>query len=141
MLCSIASMIVVKTKKTSSGGGSDVTPNAVNWNDVSAPGGSTNTVTITGINTAINLSISWTGYPGFGGFDVYKNDSQISLAEVSQNEGSPYTLSVSNNDEIYFSAFSPATVASISVTVTNASDGDTVLDTFTLNVGDEGGGG
>jgi hypothetical protein len=119
----------------------DVTPNAVNWNDVAAPGGSTNTVTITGINTAINLSISWTGYPGFGGFDVYKNDSQISLAEVSQNEGSPYTLSVSNNDEIYFSAFSPATVASISVTVTNASDGDTVLDTFTLNVGDEGGGG
>ena len=136
MLCSIASMIVVKTKKTSSGGGSDVTPNAVNWNDVSAPGGSTNTVTITGINTAINLSISWTGYPGTGAFDVYKNDSPISLPD----EGSPYTLSVSNNDEIYFSASSIA-VASISVTVTNASDGNTVLDTFTINVGEEGGGG
>jgi hypothetical protein len=137
MLCSIASMIVVKTKKTSSGGGSDVTPNAVNWNDVSAPGGSTNTVTITGINTAINLSISWTGYPGTGAFDVYKNDSPISLP----GEGSPYTLSVSNNDEIYFYAFSSGDLASISVTVRNASDGNTVLDTFTINVGEEGGGG
>jgi len=113
----------------------DVTPNAVNWNDVSAPGGSTNTVTITGINTAINLSISWTGY-GVGAFNVYKNDSETSLAD----EGSPYTLSVSNNDEIYFYA-SSVEVASISVTVTNASDGDTVLDTFTINVGEEGGGG
>jgi hypothetical protein len=135
MLSSIASMIVTRTKK-SAGGGSDVTPNAVNWTNVAAPGGSTNTVTITGINTAINLSISWTGYPGTGAFDVYKNDSPISLP----NENSPYTLSVSNNDEIYFSAFS-AEVASISVTVTNASDGDTVLDTFTINVGEEGGGG
>ena len=114
----------------------DVTPNAVNWNDVSAPGGSTNTVTITGINTAINLSISWTGYPGSGPFQVYKNDSPIDLP----GEGSPYTLSVSNNDEIYFFATS-VEVSSISVTVTNASDGGTVLDTFTINVGEEGGGG
>ena len=118
------------------GGGGDVTPNAVNWNDVAAPGGSTNTVTITGINTAINLSISFTGYPGVGGFNVYKNDSETSLA----NEGSPFTLSVSNNDQIYFYA-GGASVASISVTVTNTSDGDTVLDTFTINVGEEGGGG
>jgi hypothetical protein len=108
----------------------------VNWNDVAAPGGSTNTVTITGINTAINLSISFTGYPGVGGFNVYKNDSETSLA----NEGSPFTLSVSNNDQIYFYA-GGASVASISVTVTNTSDGDTVLDTFTINVGEEGGGG
>jgi hypothetical protein len=113
----------------------DVTPNAVNWNDVSAPGGSTNTVTITGINTAINLSISWTGY-GVGAFNVYKNDSETSLAD----EGSPYTLSVSNNDEIYFYA-TTVVEQSISVTVTNASDGNTVLDTFTINTGEDGGGG
>ena len=117
------------------GGGGDVTPNAVNWNDVAAPGGSTNTVTITGINTAINLSISFTGYE-IGAFNVYKNDSETSLAD----EGSPFTLSVSNNDQIYFYA-GGASVASISVTVTNTSDGDTVLDTFTINVGEEGGGG
>jgi hypothetical protein len=49
-------------------------------------------------------------------------------------------LSVSNNDEIYFFATS-VEVSSISVTVTNASDGGTVLDTFTINVGEEGGGG
>jgi hypothetical protein len=136
MLSAAAAMIAMRAKKSSGGGGGDVTPNAVDWDDVAAPGGSTNTVTITGINTAIDLSISWTGYPGSGAFDVYKNDSQTSLAD----NDSPFTLSVSNNDEIYFYAFS-SSVASISVTVTNASDGDTVLDTFTLNVGEEGGGG
>lgn len=137
MLSGMASMIAIRAKKaTGGGGGGDVTPNAVNWNDVAAPGGSTNTVTITGINTAINLSISWTGYPGTGAFNVYKNDSSTSLAD----NGSPFTLSVSNNDEIYFYA-SSLDVGTISVTVTNASDGDTVLDTFTMNVGEEGGGG
>jgi len=108
----------------------DVTPNAVNWNNVAAPGGSTNTQTITGINTAINLTISYTGY-SVGTFNVYKNDSEISLTEDN-----PFTLSVSNNDEIYFYAFS-IEVTSISVTVTNASDGNTVLDTFTIYVGVE----
>ena len=132
MLQGLAKSICVSAKK---GSAVDVTPNAVNWTDVAAPGGSTNTVTITGINTAINLSISFTGY-GVGAFNVYKNDSETSLA----NEGSPFTLSVSNNDQIYFYA-GGASVASISVTVTNTSDGDTVLDTFTINVGEEGGGG
>lgn len=136
MLSAAAAMIAIRAKKSTGGGGGDVTPNAVDWNDVAAPGGSTNTVTITGINTAIDLSISWTGYPGTGAFDVYKNDSQTSLTDT----GSPFTLSVSNNDEIYFYAAS-VTEQSISVTVTNASDGDTVLDTFTINVGEEGGGG
>ena len=118
------------------GGGGDVTPNAVNWNDVAAPGGSTNTQTITGINTAINLTISFTGYYGTGAFNVYKNASQTSLAD----EGTPFTLSVSNNDQIYFYGSSVSEQA-ISVTVTNASDGNTVLDTFTINTGEGGGGG
>jgi hypothetical protein len=109
------------------GGGADVTPNAVNWNDVT--NGSTNTQTITGISTAINLTISFTGYSN-GSLNVYKNDSETSLAD----EGSPFTLSVSNNDEIYFSG-SANSAQTISVTVTNASDGNTVLDTFTINTG------
>ena len=118
--------------KTGWAGGGDVTPNAVNWMDVYiASGGSTNTVTITGINTAINLSISFTGYE-IGAFNVYKNDSETSLAD----EGSPFTLSVSNNDQIYFYA-STGMTQTISVTVTNASDGNTVLDTFTISTGGE----
>lgn len=134
MLSAAAAMIAIRAKKPTGGGG-DVTPNAVNWNDVAAPGGSTNTVTITGINTAIDLSISWTGY-FIGAFNVYKNDSGTSLAD----NGSPFTLSVSNNDQIYFYA-ATVTEQTISVTVTNASDGNTVLDTFTINTGEEGGGG
>ena len=112
------------------GGGADVTPNAVDWNSVAAPGGSTNTVTITGINTAINLSISYTGYVS-GTFSVYKNGTEFDLTN-----NNPYTLSVSNNDQIYFYAFS-GFLTMISITVTNASDGNTVLDTLQIQVGEE----
>jgi hypothetical protein len=116
---------------------SDVTPNAVNWNDVvSAVSATTNTVTITGINTAINLSISYTGY-SVGVFDVYKNGTEFSLTD-----NNPYTLSVSNNDQVYFFYNGGAgEETTVSVTVTNVSDGNTVLDTFTMTAFQGGGGG
>ena len=113
----------------------DVTPNAVNWNDVvSALSATTNTVTITGINTAINLSISYTGY-GTGAFSVYKNGTEFDLTGDN-----PTTLSVSNNDQVYF-FYSPQSPSTVSVTVSNASDGNTVLDTFTMAAAQDGGGG
>ena len=113
----------------------DVTPNAVDWNDVvSALSATTNTVTITGINTAINLSISSTGYYS-GAFSVYKNDTEFDLTNDNPN-----TLSVSNNDEVYF-FYSPQVESTVSVTVTNASDGNAVLDTFTMTAAQGGGGG
>lgn len=113
----------------------DVTPNAVNWNDVvSALSTTTNTVTITGINTAINLSISYTGYNS-GAFSVYKNDTEFDLTT-----NNPYTLSVSNNDQVYF-FYNPQVESTVSVTVTNASDGNAVLDTFTMTAAQGGGGG
>ena len=114
----------------------DVTPNAVNWNDVFSPSSATtNTVTITGINTAINLSISYTGYNSPGAFSVYKNDTEFDLTT-----NNPYTLSVSNNDQVYF-FYNPQVESTVSVTVTNASDGNTVLDTFTMTAFQGGGGG
>lgn len=113
----------------------DVTPNAVNWNDVvSAVSATTNTVTITGINTAINLSISYTGYNS-GAFSVYKNDTEFDLTSYN-----PTTLSVSNNDQVYF-FYNPQVESTVSVTVTNASDGNAVLDTFTMTAAQGGGGG
>ena len=111
----------------------DVTPNAVNWNDVFSPlSATTNTVTITGINTAINLSISYTGY-SVGTFSVYKNGTEFDLTNDN-----PYTLSVSNNDQVYF-FYSPQAPSTVSVTVSNASDGNTVLDTFTMAAQQDGG--
>lgn len=114
----------------------DVTPNAVNWDNVVASGAAmTNTVTITGINTAIDLSISYTGYNGVGAFSVYKNGTQFDLTGYN-----PTTLSVSNNDQVYF-YYSPPDANAVSVTVSNASDGNTVLDTFTMAAAQDGGGG
>lgn len=113
---------LAKTRTSSA----DVTPNAVDWNDeVSSLSATTNTVTITGINTAINLSISYTGY-GTGVFSAHKNDTEFDLTN-----NNPETLSVSNNDEVFF-FYSPSEESTVSVTVTNASDGNTVLDTFTM---------
>ena len=115
------------------GGGGDVTPNAVNWADASGSGAAqTNEQTITGINTAINLVITWSGND-VGFFDININGTPYDL-EVY---GSPATFSILNNSIISFAAGS-AGAKVISITVTNASDGNAVLDTVTLTItGDE----
>jgi hypothetical protein len=115
-------------------GGSDVTPNAVNWNDVSGGFGTpvyTNTVTITGISTAINLTISWSGND-VGSFSISINGG--SFIDLESDGGSPRTFSISNNDTIRFAASIIAGMKIISATVTNSSDGNAVLDTFTMTV-------
>ena len=108
----------------------DVTPNAVDWNNVSGGFGlplSTNTVTITGIDTAINLVITWSGNDG-GDFGITINGTYFAL---EASGGSPRTFSISNNDTIRFGAGGAAS-KTISVTVTNASNGNAVLDTFII---------
>jgi hypothetical protein len=116
----------------------DVTPNAVNWEDAS--GGcncSTNEQTITGINTAINLVISWSVSGFVGEFFMYKNATEFDLFN---NYSNPATFSISNNDIIsFYVSGSACSAVENSVTVTNASDGNAVLDTFTMNT--FGGGG
>ena len=116
------------------GGGADVTPNAVDWNNVSGGFGPplyTNTVTITGISTAINLTISWSGNDT-GPFSISINGG--TFVSLEDEGGSPRTFSISNNDTIRFSASIIAGVKTISATVTNSSDGNAVLDTFTMTV-------
>jgi hypothetical protein len=112
---------------------SDVTPNAVNWASASGSGAAqTNEQTITGINTAINLVITWSGND-VGFFDININGTPYDL-EVY---GSPATFSILNNSIISFAAGS-ATGKVIYITVTNASDGNAVLDTVTLAISGEG---
>jgi len=135
MIPSFKPGIMSSNQIRAAGGGSDVTPNAVNWNDVSGGYGFplyTNTVTITGINTAINLVITWSGNT-VGTFGIYINGgSYVSLED--ELGGSPVTLSISNNDTIRFGAGIISGSKVISVTVTNSSDGNAVLDTFTMTV-------
>ena len=127
MLQGLAKSICVSAKK---GSAADVTPNAVDWNNVSGGYGLglyTNTVTITGIDTAINLVITWSGNDG-GDFVIVINGTIFSL---EASGGSPRTFSISNNDTIRFGAGGAAS-KTISVTVTNASNGNAVLDTFII---------
>lgn len=124
-------IIASSRPRVAAGGGADVTPNAVDWNDVSGGYGfplSTNTVTITGISTAINLTISWSGNES-GDFGISINGG--SFVSLEDEGGSPQTLSISNNDTIRFQTSGVGNKV-IPVTVTNASDANTVLDTFTM---------
>lgn len=134
MIPSFKPGIMSSNRIRAAGGGGDVTPNAVNWNDVSGGYGFvlyTNTVTITGISTAINLTISWSGNET-GSFGIYINGG--SFIDLEADGGSPRTFSISNNDTIRFGAFIISGIKVISVTVTNSSDGNAVLDTFTMTV-------
>lgn len=124
MLSGMASMIVIRAKK---GGAADVTPNAVNWTDATEVGlARTNTQTISGINTAITLTITYTGtgrralyYSLNGGFDL-----DITVQ--------PASISVSNGDTLNFAMEGYRPPQTSTITVKNASDGDATLDTFTL---------
>jgi hypothetical protein len=121
----------------------DFTPNAVNWTNIRINSNESNKISIgqqiTGISSTINLFLNVA-------------NSQVSLVEYGINStnttpstfttigsGSPFTgdtseFSISNNDWVFFRftkvAGSPTNTATI--TVKNASDGNGVLDTFTV---------
>jgi len=128
--------------QTGGGGGSDVTPDAVDWVDISfRPRVSFGQ--ITGIDTDITLDITIAPADS----NLYSIDYWIttnSTATESQITANgtriqPGTLSVSftvsNNEYVHFfvGPQGPKTTAG-TVTITNASDGDTVLDTFDWSV-------
>lgn len=107
-------------------GGGDATPAALNWTnaqgDVIA---FTNNQTISGINTPISLKVTWTGA---GGVAVSQNTGFTSIANGA-------SFIAKNADVIAFGLSNGGLgVATGTVTITNLSDGSTVLDTFTYSV-------
>ena len=135
----------------------DVTPsNATWWSDIvayqsteSSPApdivsGTTNTVTIAGIDTTITLSVALTGYTEtgstVGSFWVTKNAVlEGSIIEMTAN-GTLMTFSCVVGDAISFSVESDkigsgATQHRIegTITITNTSDGGATLDSFTFD--------
>lgn len=113
-----------------SGGGGDVTPNAIDWGVPFWDGGSESYVTnqtITGIDTTINLY--WEcSYCGDGGSIYYsKNNGAWTLISELSN------ISISNNDTLRWKYVStPGT--SQNIFVKNASDSNALLDTIDFYV-------
>jgi len=129
--------------QTGGGGGSDVTPDAVDWMDIDNTIPRVSSGQITGIDTDITLDISI----ALADSNLYSfyywvtTNSSATENEISANGTQvPFnTLSasftVSNNEYVHFHVGpeGPKTSAG-TVTISNASDGDAVLDTFDWSV-------
>lgn len=141
MLSAMGWMHGLRSKKATGGGGSDVTPNAVNWAGVYYNGFSGEWMCserqITGINTTITLQMDSGGVDGcyvfvsstagaiVTGDDTTSSDPGfLGMTLLNHND----TFTVSNNQYVTFTASSNN--FTIVVTIKNQSDGNAVLDTF-----------
>lgn len=124
MLSASASMIAIRAKKSAGGGGGDVTPNAVNWTDVSqnAPPSSvdTNSQTISGINTTIELDITFDFNDG-SLYYIKNTDAAVEFV------GSPFT--VVNGDTLKFRFSGSGGLVQFNVYNNSDPSGPTLLDT------------
>lgn len=116
-----------------SSSGSDVTPDAVNWPNISGVSPqSTGNQTITGIDATITLSAQVTTVVQAGGiFSIFVNDSFVATFSTTLAE-----FSVSSGDTVSFSVQPSFGTVEGTVTVRNVTDSNTTLDTFTYNVSD-----
>ena len=122
------------------GGGSDVTPNAVDWSNLTyddntqTPGVAT--VQFTGINQTISVSANWTALGGGNIALNYRVDNSDPTPldpfnpGVTQLTSSGETISVSNNQWLTF--YYAGSQDNQLVTIENNSDSNTTLDTFTV---------
>ena len=117
----------------------DVTPNAVNW--VESISGSitstSNQQTITGINTTITLRIQVTNTLECGEYAYYIKNSG-SYVTVQDNCAFPAItyadVSVVSGDVLEFRLDGVGNAQQAIFNITNLSDGNTLLDTVTLNI-------
>lgn len=130
------------------GGGTDNTPDAVNWEnityDVSAVTSTITSKQITGVTSGIYLNLAGqTSNPNI--LLYYRVDSTEQTGTVVTDpapsspwvqiaEGSPgTTFPVNNNQWVSFAGWAAAKNASEQQNVYNASDNNTLLDSFTIN--------
>ena len=142
----IPSQHASRVARAAAGGGSDVTPAAVNWANVGLIVNQSTYVysaqQITGIDTPITLQISTSS--AFNRL-VYKVQSTSTVPasysapslEGYTNISDTGTLTVSNNEWLVFCVRTNSN-ATTTVTVTNTSDGNAVLDTFTAQARSSG---
>lgn len=110
----------------------DLIPNSLNWtNAVGNISASTNTQTISGVDIPITLKLEWSITSGSEpNINMFVNSTQRIISQNNAAETFPLQ-SVKSGDQIYFSFSSIGSQGTF--TVKNASDNDTVLDTFTWN--------
>ncbi len=136
----MAVVLFIQSYASGGGGGSDVTPDAVNWGNIASAqtglGYATNEDTeqlISGIDATIQIKAAWTSTssnPARGQW--FKNGVAVQGATAS-----PVYVNVANNDSLFFALYTAFTAPSGNydtgiVTVTNESDGGVTLDTFTF---------
>jgi hypothetical protein len=101
----------------------------VNWTDASGVGtADTNTQTISGINTQINLRVSCSG-GALANYQYSLNGGNWTALYFSEDE----TITVSNGDTLRFSG-TAAYGGTSTFTVVNQSDGNATLDTFVISL-------
>ena len=130
MLQGLAKSICVSAKKTAA---ADNTPAAVNWANVTGEYSNVTTsmLQITGITTSITLKVSFTGTQATQKYSV-QSSASFGTGTAIANDG---TFTVSNNQYVGFRANCGGACLSTQVstwTITNVSDGNAVLDTFTI---------
>lgn len=132
---------------------SDYTPDAVDWANITGSNGQfghTNaSKSITGINPSIVLRPTLSNLTTSGGFlsggEIRAHVGVTPTVLWTYNGGTTNnTITVSNNDTVYFSASvdtSGATTVFLSCTVSvvNTSDSNATIDTFTINISRAGG--
>ena len=145
MFGGMANKIGVLAKKAT-GGASDVTPNALDWSNITynaALGGHKLTEKqITGINTGITLEATYAGSIGtlyVGVFSTQQNYEGVYVADLYvaglNDFASGSTFSVGNNEWVVFGVSTFGESGEFdTVTVTNLSDSNTTLDTFIMSV-------
>lgn len=126
------------------GGGTDATPNAIDFNDISDAGitasAFTNVVTISGIDTTITVRLTVTSaMSGQRPVYVYRDGGWVSTT----TSGTTVDVTMTNNQTLQygFANSQNSTTWSGTATVTNESDAGAVLDSFTYTLTDTGSGG
>jgi hypothetical protein len=114
------------------GGGGGVTPNAVNWADVTGANfqlATTAMLQITGITSTITLRVTYTGAGDNRQYSVQSTANFGTGTAIASNG----TFTVSNNQYLGFGSGNsgPSLYKATTWTITNVSDGDAVLDTVT----------
>lgn len=130
----------------SSSGGSDNTPNTVDWVgiewDINSSSCPITSQQITGISSSINLFISEeVTFPDLELY--YRVDNSQITGSITSQPGSPWiqiqggsgtTFSVNNNQWVSFVCYTSSAndIAATTMTVINKSDNDNPLDTFVI---------
>jgi hypothetical protein len=134
------------------GGGGDVTPNAVNWADLSYDNDSGlygySEKQITGINETITLKVELNNSFGFTIYYFVSSSAGAKVSGDATSATSPSgfgmnsianngTFTVTNNQYVTFGATISCFISNPVVTVKNQSDSNATLDTFLLTYGGE----